>query len=322
MTTNTERPTVSVWIVAYNHERFIAQCLESVLMQQVDFTYEIVIGEDCSTDGTRAIIQDFEARYPDIIKPIYHESNVGATCNAYKYCYPKLRGKYIACLEADDFWIDDQKLQLQVDALEKDPQAVLCFTQIKVLTDGENNFEQHWSTKYNRRQNRYDAVDILNTFNIVTCSILFRNVYPILPYDPAKYPTGDVSLSVFLMLKGDAIYIDRPTAAYRLHDAGSYSPVSLEKKNLVFLKLFDQFLKEPQLNEFKKLLKVLYADRAYQALCFEIKKPSPDPVLVDKYYHLALKYANYFNLFYPLKTLMRKALYRVTGKSFGRELQY
>lgn len=316
----TQRPTVSVWIVAYNHERFIRQCLESVMMQQTDFDFDVIIGEDCSTDNTRAIIKEFEARYPNIIKPIYHDKNVGAYRNAYEYCYPRLAGKYIACLEADDYWTHKHKLQMQVHALENDKAAVMCFTGVNELSDGDNKLQEHWSAAYNRRQDRYSVTDVLRKFNIVTCTILFRNIYPQLPYNPAKYPTGDVSLSVFLLLKGDAIYLADITAVYRLHGTGIYSPNSLEKKNLVFLELYRQFLTEPLLNQYSDLLKVLYADRAYQSLCFEIKKPDADKRKIEEYYKYAVEYFSYKNLFYPLKTLLRKTLYQFTGKSFGRKL--
>lgn len=142
-------PMLSVWMVAYNHEKFIRQSLESVLKQKTNFAFEVIIGEDCSTDNTRAIIREFEAKYPQIIKPIYHTSNVGAYRNAYEFCYPQLKGKYIACLEADDYWLDENKLQQQVDMLENDDKAALCFTQVKVRNEGIQQFEEHWSQKFN-----------------------------------------------------------------------------------------------------------------------------------------------------------------------------
>jgi glycosyltransferase involved in cell wall biosynthesis len=320
MHSQSDRPKVSVWIVTYNHEKFIAQCIESVIMQKVNFTFDIIIGEDCSTDNTRKIIQEIEAKYPDIIKPIYHQTNVGAYRNAYEFCYPKLTGDYIACLEGDDYWLDEYKLQKQVDALERDSNAALCFTQVKVLNEDKNEFEPHWSISHNKSA-RYTVTDILSKFNIVTCSILFRNVYPVqLPYNAADFPTGDVSLCAFIMLKGDAIFLNEEMAVYRMHGSGIYSPITLEKKNLVHLKIFEQFLKEPLFLDYRNLLKTLYADRAYQALCFEIKKQHPDILKVKEYYSQAIRYFNLSNTYYPVKAILRKNLYQLTGKSFGRQL--
>lgn len=313
------QPLVSIWVITYNHEKFIRQCLESVIAQKTNFAYEIIIGEDCSTDNTKQVIQEFEKKFPNIIKPIYQPVNVGAYANAYQYCYPKLTGKYVACLEADDYWTDEYKLQKQVDALENDKSAVACFTQVNVLLDQENRFEAHWSAA-RPVKSRYRLTDILHTFNIVTCSLLFRNIYQPLPYHPQDFPTGDVSLSAFLLLQGDAIFINEVTAVYRVHEGGIFSPHSLAQKNMVFVKIFEQLLKEPLFDKHQPLLKKLLSDRAYQAYCFEIKKTAPDAVLANSYVSLSIRHIGASNLYFPLKAFLRKCLYQITGKGFGRKL--
>ncbi|HPD39860.1 MAG TPA: glycosyltransferase, partial [Mesotoga infera] len=134
---NSDKPLVSVFMITYNHEKYIAQAIESALMQKTDFNYEIVIGEDCSTDRTREIVVDYANRYPEIIKPILHENNVGAKANSEsvrKACI----GKYVAILEGDDYWIDPLKLQKQVDFLESHPHFSVCFTRA-VDVDEEGN---------------------------------------------------------------------------------------------------------------------------------------------------------------------------------------
>lgn len=315
----TGKPLVSVWMVAYNHEKFIRQSLESVLMQQTSFPFEIVIGEDCSTDGTRAIIREFEDKYPHIIKPVYHRQNVGAYSNAYEYCYPRLQGKYIACLEADDYWIDKNKLQDQVNLLENDPAAVLCFTQVKVWDENLQTYKLHWSQGFNEKK-RYNVKNILQTFNIVTCTLMFKNIYQPLPYDPKGFPTGDVSLCAFLLLKGDAVLLDKLTAVYREHNSGIYSPQSQEKKNLVFLEIFRSFLNYPAFHKQFHLLQKLLSDRAYRALCFEIKKEAPDKQAVKTFCSLAVKNINPFNIYFPAKSVLRKILFTLSGKPLGRKL--
>jgi len=112
-----ERPLVSVAIMTYNHSKYIAKAIESVLMQKVNFKYEIVIAEDFSTDGTRKIVQDYYKKYPDKIRLVLQEKNVGMQANSdslRKAC----RGVYRANLEGDDYWVSDNKLQYQVDFLE------------------------------------------------------------------------------------------------------------------------------------------------------------------------------------------------------------
>ncbi|MXV16697.1 glycosyltransferase [Hufsiella ginkgonis] len=313
------KPMVSVWMVTYNHAKFIRKALESIVMQKTDFALEVIIGDDCSTDGTQDVIREFERDYPDIFKPVYHQKNVGAYRNAYEFCYPLLTGKYIACLEGDDYWDDENKLQMQVDALEADLNATICFTQVAEFDESRQKYNMHWSFSFRPRR-IYTILDILVTFNIVTCTLMFRNIYPVLPYNPNDFPTGDVSLCAFLLLKGYAIRLKEITAVYRVHSGGTFSSQTLEKKNMVFLKIFERLLTYPQFKLYSRALKKLASDRAYQALCFEIKKSDPDKVNIEKAYEFALKNAHSENIFYPLKTILRKNLYYLTGQSFGRRL--
>jgi glycosyltransferase involved in cell wall biosynthesis len=125
---------LSVAMITYNHERFIAQAIESVLAQKVDFDYEIVIGEDCSTDGTRAVIMDFQRRCPDRIVVLLRERNIGAMRNL-AGTIAACRGKYLAVLEGDDYWTCANKLQKQVDFLDKHPDWAVCCTRAEVRNE-------------------------------------------------------------------------------------------------------------------------------------------------------------------------------------------
>lgn len=109
---------VSVAVITYNMENYLRPLLESILKQKVHFDYEIVIDDDCSPDNSRAIIKEYEKRYPQIIKPCYRDKNVGGSRNMYGVLR-RCRGKYIAILEGDDFWEAEDKLQYQVDFLER-----------------------------------------------------------------------------------------------------------------------------------------------------------------------------------------------------------
>ena len=110
---------LDVIMPAYNHEQFIAQAIESVLMQECSYHYRLIIGEDCSTDGTRLICQQFADQYPERILLIGHESNSGIAQN-YKSLFEAASAKYIAILEGDDYWTDKHKLQKQIQILESD----------------------------------------------------------------------------------------------------------------------------------------------------------------------------------------------------------
>lgn len=116
---------LSIIMLVYNHERFIAQALESVLMQKTDFEYELIIGEDCSSDGSREIIRSYEKRFEGKMKPLYRDKNLGMAGNLMD-CLMRCTGQYIAVLEGDDFWTDDKKLQKQAAFLDEHPEYVMA----------------------------------------------------------------------------------------------------------------------------------------------------------------------------------------------------
>lgn len=135
-----QTPMVSIFIVTYNHEKYIAQALDSAMMQKTNFDFEIIIGEDCSSDSTKSIIQEYKSKYPEIIRVFYQEKNVGRERNTYEFTLPKCRGKYIAYLEGDDYWTDPFKLQKQIDFLEANPDYVVCFHRCKIYDQEETTF--------------------------------------------------------------------------------------------------------------------------------------------------------------------------------------
>ncbi len=114
---------VGISLICYNHAPFLRKCLDSILMQKVNFRYQVVIGEDCSTDNSREILKEYEEKYPDIFVMVYNERNLGPSgnnINVHKY----LSGKYIVGGETDDFWVDENRLQKQFDFLESHPEYV------------------------------------------------------------------------------------------------------------------------------------------------------------------------------------------------------
>ena len=118
---NGEIPLVSISCITYNHEPYIVQALNGFLMQKTTFPFEVLIHDDASTDGTTEIIKGYAQKYPEIIKPLYEEENqwIKGRRGSAEFNFPRARGKYIAFCEGDDYWIDENKLQMQVDFLEK-----------------------------------------------------------------------------------------------------------------------------------------------------------------------------------------------------------
>ena len=117
----TEKPLVSIGCITYNHAPYIRQCIKGFLMQKTNFPFEIIINDDCSTDGTTEIIKEYEKQYPNLINAIYHSENQyskGVKGIFWKYVFSKVRGKYIAMCEGDDYWTDPYKLKRQIEYLE------------------------------------------------------------------------------------------------------------------------------------------------------------------------------------------------------------
>ena len=128
---------VSVLVITYNHEKFIAQALDSVLMQETDFIYEIIVGEDCSSDQTRKIVLAYGEKYPDKVRLLLPEQNLGMMYN-FITTYRACRGQYIAILEGDDYWTSDRKLQKQVDFLDSHQDCTACFHNVNVVYESDS----------------------------------------------------------------------------------------------------------------------------------------------------------------------------------------
>lgn len=120
-----EKILLSIGMLTYNQVKYVRQALDSILMQKVNFRYEVIVGDDCSTDGTQDILKEYAAKHPDIFRLVLRKENVGATRNNYDLKH-RASGKYFACLEGDDYWTDTYKLQTQIDFLEAHPAYIAC----------------------------------------------------------------------------------------------------------------------------------------------------------------------------------------------------
>ena len=140
---NSEIPLVSICCITYNHEPYIVQTLDGFLMQKTSLPFEILIHDDASTDRTADIIREYEKKFPNLIKPIYQKENQyskGFTSVSETWNFPRAQGKYIALCEGDDYWIDENKLQMQVDFLENNPEYGMCYTKAKQFIQKKRKF--------------------------------------------------------------------------------------------------------------------------------------------------------------------------------------
>jgi glycosyltransferase involved in cell wall biosynthesis len=167
-------PLASAHIITYNHQPYIAQAVEGALQQRTSFPFEIVIGEDCSTDGTRQIVFDYQRRYPQIIRVITSAHNVGVRANAVR-AYDACRGKYVAFCDGDDYWQNPYKLQMQVDFLETHPEYSLVHTDADWLVDATGEITPGWHKIHRHPMVQGDIYeDLLVDNQIMTCTVCVR----------------------------------------------------------------------------------------------------------------------------------------------------
>jgi len=216
------RPKVSVHMITYNHEPFIGQAIESVLGQQTDFDYELVIGEDCSTDATRSVALAYQAQHPNRVRVLCHEVNMGMLRNA-ATCTAACRGKYLAKLEGDDYWTDMRKLQKQADFLDAHPDTALCYTNA-VAFDTDRPDEKQVLIKPGERKPFIDVAELVTGNQVVSLTRMSRRYdMDALPALYFKGTEGDWPLACLLACSGRVAYIDEITGAYRRHAGGVFT---------------------------------------------------------------------------------------------------
>lgn len=212
-------PMVSVALVTYKHEAYIREALDSILAQQVDFSYEIVVGDDCSPDGTQDILREYAARYPGRFVLLLREKNLGATANSYDIkCH--CQGRYIAQLEGDDFWTDPLKLRKQVDFLESHPEYIGTAHMHNVVDEHSRPIE---GIDGYCEPGRFTMKDYLVEGNLPgqTATLVYRNIYrnPLHDYSieaKAHDFRSDVTVTLILLSLGDIYTFTESMSSRRL----------------------------------------------------------------------------------------------------------
>ena len=206
---------VSICCLAYNHEAYIRTTLEGFVSQRVNFSFEIIVHDDCSSDETVGIINEFESNYPHlftVIRQVENQYSRGVK-PIFKYVFPAARGKYIALCEGDDYWTDPTKLQKQVDFLEANPDHVLCFHPVSIWMD---NGELKDDFITNPPSTELDIATIAKHGNFIhTPSILFRNFTEEFPTELQLAPVGDFCLQMFLAERGKFKMLPDNMVVYR-----------------------------------------------------------------------------------------------------------
>lgn len=220
-----DQPMVSVPLLVYNQRDYIRQCLDSVISQKTNFRIEVLVGDDCSTDGTREIIREYAEKYPDRIIPVLREKNLGITKNLYDLL-KRCKGRYIAGLEGDDYWLDDNKLQIQYEFLEAHKEYIGCSHPVRMIDEhdqevpfGKKYIEGcHWgyyqSTFSFEQYRNFEMPGQGSTW-------FYRNIYLEPKYDysvieKASPIIGDRTVMMLVSAQGDWYYMqDKVMTCYR-----------------------------------------------------------------------------------------------------------
>lgn len=240
-------PLVSICCTAYNHEKYLAQTLESFLSQRCDFAYEILIHDDVSTDRTADIIREYAARYPHIIRPMFQTQNQysrGVPINE-TFNFPRARGKYIALCEGDDYWCDPDKLQRQITHMESDPGCTFCFTNGYVHDEAGVHPDRPFLPYYENEkslftgESRAFTLDEMARVNFIpTASFVFRvDALRALPpsFTQRECQHGDLRMRLFLTAAGHAWYEHLYACTYRENVSGSAMQIwKKEKRDLLY----------------------------------------------------------------------------------------
>lgn len=216
---------LSVIFITYNHEKYAEKALRSVCEQETDFQFEVVVGEDCSTDSTREILRRVAAEYPDKVRLLFREKNFGRpTLNVYNTTM-ECRGEYLAYLEGDDYWTDEHKLQKQVTFLEEHPEYIACTHDCVMVDENGNEITDEqmlkvgdlyrWSGKFT-----YDDYKHSGKWPGHYASVVSRNIYTEGRYDytilyRAHDFVDDALILLFLLIQGDIYRMDEAMSAWR-----------------------------------------------------------------------------------------------------------
>lgn len=269
---------LSVCCITYNHKEFIAETIDGFLMQKTNFKFEIVVGDDCSTDGTSEILEAYRKKYPDKIKLIRGAENVGAhenMRNVIKAC----TGKYVALCDGDDFWTCPDKLQKQVDFLEQHTEYVMCCHYTRVIDTDYNTL--HMAASPEPLEYTYTDLLVGKQAETKTATVVYHNIAAINQvFDEPWYGSFfavDKLLKIFATYKtGRRIYVmPEVMSCYRNHAGGIWSMIKDNARREMVISDFNQIIRRfsyGTLHKKRLLLLYLKRDILFELRRFRIRK--------------------------------------------------
>lgn len=232
------RPLISVIIITYNQEMYIEQAAKSVLMQEGDFDLELIIGEDCSTDATRAICQQLQAQYPDKVRLLLQSTNQGLLKN-YLSTLQLAKGSYIAQLAGDDYWTDTQKLAKQLAVFQQDPQIGLVYTDADFLMEDGRTKPNIFKNKHVVRYDNF--IDHLENGGFIAPSTwMYKSEFnpASMQYDQHQYVDESYVFVLDMYQISKIHFLNESTTVYRVLGNSASKPQDIKKRFKYYKGLF------------------------------------------------------------------------------------
>ena len=263
---NKSKPLVSVCTITYNHEKYIREAIDSFLMQETNFPFEIVVGEDCSLDNTKKILDAYVKRYPNIIKLVSSEKNVGANKNSQRTMSACL-GEYMAACEGDDYWTDKYKLQIQIDEMKKHPEVNISFHPVYELKDARKG---KVLAKHSNKNKIFSTSEVIlgeGGFMPTNSLVVKKEVINNLPeWFHEEAPVGDYFIQIFGARNAGALYINKVMGIYRTNHTESWSHSLYDDKKIItyvekmrkVMKFLDNDLEKKYSKEINKCINLYY----------------------------------------------------------------
>lgn len=270
---------VSVVIATYNQECYLKDAIEGAIKQNTNFKYEILIVDDASTDCTQDIIREYEKRYPDVIKGIFHKENQFQYCKCGMFFHsPQIKGKYFALCDGDDYWTDENKLQKQVDFLESHDEYSMCMhNAVKWnCVSGEKQLLDTFPEDGTYSQEKQILAGLGTDFPTSSSYVLRTKFLKDIPDFFLEMQALDYSVRQYFACKGKVYYFKKPMSVYRVSAVGSYMTATAKEKifynnyTLQMIHFFEKFNQYTQ-NQFEDILQQkIISD--YFGFCLSISK--------------------------------------------------
>ena len=225
---NNEELMFSVEMTTYNQEKYVGLALQSIIDQKHNYKYEILVSDDCSTDGTQNVIREFQKQYPDIIKPVYNEKNLGAMKNYYKNIV-RTKGKYIMGCAGDDYWLPE-KVQEQINFMENNKSFDVCYSKANYLING--NLTKDTLGNYFREKKEVFEINNIPALTLCIRADFYKKYLKEIEPQNKDWLMEDYPFNIYALYNSNVFFINKELAVYRILDGSTSHQINLRKQFL------------------------------------------------------------------------------------------